>query len=61
MGGGAPVSLPGGRELLTSTRTYTPPSPWGQTVTFNVTARNAATKAVLTTRTFTVVWQSLPK
>lgn len=59
--GQPPVVLPGGRELLTSTRSYTPSSPWGQTVTFTVVIKDAATKATLTTREFTVRWQSLPK
>ena len=55
------VVMPGGRELLVSTRKYTPPTPWGHTATFTVVIRNAATKAALDTRTFTVNWQSLPK
>ena len=59
--GKSPVVMPGGRELLVSTRKYTPPTPWGHTATFTVVIRNAATKAVLDTRTFTVTWQSLPK
>ncbi len=59
--GKAPVPMPGGRELLTSTRTYTPPSPWGHEAGFKVVIRDAATKAVLTTRTFAVTWQSTPK
>ncbi|HEY3407567.1 MAG TPA: hypothetical protein VGK53_05275 [Propionicimonas sp.] len=59
--GTSPVVMPGGRELLVSTRKYTPPSPWGHTATFTVVIRNAATKAVLETRTFTVTWQSQPK
>jgi hypothetical protein len=59
--GKSPVAMPGGRELLVSTRKYTPPTPWGHTATFTVEIRNAATKAVLDTRTFTVTWQSLPK
>jgi hypothetical protein len=59
--GKSPVVMAGGRELLVSTRKYTPPTPWGHTATFTVVIRNAATKAVLTTRTFTVTWQSQPK
>ncbi len=59
--GKSPVVIPGGRELLVSTRKYTPPTPWGHTATFTVVIRNAATKADLGTRTFTVTWQSLPK
>lgn len=60
-GGSAPMALPGGQEVLTSTRTYTPPSPWGHEAGFKVVIRDAATKAVLTTRTFAVSWQSAPK
>jgi len=58
---GSPVSIPGGRELLTSTRKYTPPNPWSHKATFTVVIRDAATKAVLATRTITLNWQSQPK
>ncbi len=59
--GKSPVVMPGRRELLVSTRKYTPPTPWGHTATFTVVIRNAATKAVLDTRKFTITWQSQPK
>jgi hypothetical protein len=58
---GVPVAMPGRREFLTSTRKYTPPSPWGHKATFTVVIRDAATKAVLATRTFALTWQSLPR
>ena len=61
LAGNSPVVMPGGRELLVSTRRYTPPNPWGHTANFTVVIRNAATKAILDTRTFTVTWQSQPK
>lgn len=59
--GGTSADLPGGRERLASSRTYTPPNPWGHQARFTVVIRNASTKAVLTTRTFDLGWQSLPK
>lgn len=61
-GSGAVTAMPGASgELLTSTRDFTPPSPWGYHATFTVTVRNKANNAVLLTRTFLVNWQSNPK
>jgi hypothetical protein len=59
--GGTATTLPGRRELLTSSRDFTPPTAWGYKATFTVVITDAATKAVLTTRSFTITWQSLPK
>lgn len=59
--GGTSMDLPGGRERLASSRSYTPPNPWGHQARFTVVVRDAATKAVLTTRSFNLTWQSLPK
>jgi hypothetical protein len=53
--------MPGRREFLTSARKYTPPTVWGHKATFTVVIRDAATKALLATRTFALTWQSLPK
>lgn len=60
--GQAPVSMPAaGAETTTSTRNFTPPTPWGYAATFTVVIANASTGSVLATRTFAVSWQSLPK
>lgn len=48
-------------ELATSTRTFTPPTPWGYSGTFQVIVTDADTGAVLTTRTLPVAWLGLPK
>jgi hypothetical protein len=60
--GSTATALPGaGAETVTSTRTFTPPTQWGLTATFTVTVTDAATTQLLTTRTFTVKWQSMPR
>lgn len=58
---GSPVTLAGGPDGDVSTRTFTPPTPWGFSTTFTVVAKNATTGAVLTTRTFLLKWYSAPK
>lgn len=54
------LSGPAG-ETTASTRTFTPPSPWGYQATFTVVIRNATSTEVLSTRTFVITWQSNPK
>lgn len=60
--GQAPVPLVTvGREGTSSVRTFTPPTPWGYAATFELVVRNAADGSVVTTRSFAVTWQSLPR
>lgn len=64
VGNQAPVTMPrppGMSVITTSTRRFTPPSPYGYTATFTVVITNADTGSVLTTRSFTLHWQSVPR
>jgi hypothetical protein len=58
----ATMPRPPGMSIITvSTRAFTPPTAYGFTATFTVVVKNADTGATLTTRSFTVHWQSLPR
>ena len=58
---GTPAPLTGGPDGDTSVRTYAPPSAWGHTATFAVAVTDTQSGAVLTTRTLTIRWDSLPR